>query len=274
MAMSEIVSEGFPKRTDPLAALAAVLRLMRDKEATYEVFKIGAALDGPVTERLYQRFAATEVGRRVLSCKLELQTTLADRRHLASLPAGSLGRAYLDFVSGEGLSVEGFQAEMDRTGEDVSRVGEDRARFTYRSRHAHDLYHVLTRYGRDLVGELALLGFTQAQTGSRALLLIIVFAVFKGWREYPGLPVLACLMEGFRLGRAAGDFVAADWEGLLALPLEEARSRLRVGAPRRYLAIQADAEAIDRRYRAKLAGQRGLQTPEISADRPHVPMSG
>jgi ubiquinone biosynthesis protein COQ4 len=112
---------------------------------------------------------------------------------------------------------------------------------------------VLTGYGRDLVGELSLLGVTQRQTGSRALLLIIAFALFKGWREYPGLPVLACLREGFRLGREAGDLVAADWEELLALPLAEARRRLKVGVPRRYLAVQAAAEAMDRRYRDELA---------------------
>jgi ubiquinone biosynthesis protein COQ4 len=257
MTEAAAVSYGFQKHSDPLAALAAVRRLMRNKEATYEVFNISHALDGPISERLYQRFAASEAGALALAERRDLMCTLTDRDALAALPQGSLGRAYLDFISAEGLSAEGMQAEMEKSGENtdeiIAEIGEDRTLFAQRTRHAHDLYHVLTGYGRDLVGELSLLGVTQRQTGSRALLLIIAFALFKGWREYPGLPVLACLREGFRLGREAGDLVAADWEALLALPLAEARRRLEVGVPRRYLAVQAAAEAMDRRYRDELA---------------------
>ncbi len=254
--MAEAASARFPAGVRPFEALAAVLRLMRDKEATHEAFRISAALDGPVAERLYRRFAASEAGARVLAERVDLSRVLSDRPALAALPAGSLGRAYLDFTSREGLSPEGFQAEMDATGESFEGVGEDRQRFSYRLRHAHDLYHVLTGYGRDLLGELSVLAFTHAQTRAPSLLLMMAFGLVKAGREYPGLPALACLREGGRLGRAAGDLVCADWEGLLALPLEGARRQLGVGVPLRYVAIQRDAETLDRRYRAGLAAER------------------
>jgi ubiquinone biosynthesis protein COQ4 len=254
--MTEPVSPTFPLRTRPLAALAAVQRLMADKEATHEVFRIFDALDGPVTERLYQRFAATEVGARVLAERLDLEATLADRAALAALPAGSLGRAYLAFVSAEGLSVEGLQAEMNAGGEAFKHVDEGRRRFYQRITHSHDLHHVLTGYGRDFVGELALLAFSRALTRSRGLLLVMMFGLQKMKREHPALPTFACMREGGRLGRAAGEVIEADWEGLLPLPLAEVRRRLGVGAPARYLAIREQAEEADREYRAELAAQR------------------
>lgn len=253
--MTDASLETYSPRTRPLKALAALWRFLRDKEATHEFFRIVAALDGPVGEQRFQRFAATELGARVLAEKIELRDALGDREALAALPEGSLGRAYLAFITHENLSAEGLQAEMDATGERFSRAGPDRRRYIYRVRHSHDLFHVLTGYGRDFVGELAILAFTRAQTGSRALRLVIAAGLFKGWREYPGLPVLACVREGARLGRAAGDLLTADWEALLALPLPEVRRRLKIGVPARYLAVQSSADAVDRRYRERLALQ-------------------
>ncbi len=243
----------FSRRIKPFTALVALARVLRDKEATHEVFRLTAALDGPIAEKNFRRFEASPVGARVLAEKTDLAYLLADRDQLAALPSGSVGRAYLDFVTREGLSVEGFQQEMDSTGENMERIGEDRARFIYRARHSHDLYHVLTGYGRDFVGELSLLAFTRRINNSLGLGALVIGGLFKGWREYPGLPVWACVREGARLGAAAEDLLCADWEALLELPLGAARARLKVGAPKRYLAIQAGAEAVDRRLREALA---------------------
>lgn len=251
--MAETAYELFQPRIRPVKALNALAGFLRNKENTREVFRLIAALDGVPAERNFQAFKASPVGVRILGEKLDLKDALMNRDALAALPAGSLGRDYFDFVTREGLSADGFQQEMDATGERFSRAGEDRRRFIYRLRHSHDLFHVLTGYGRDFIGELALLAFTRQHNNSRAFIFLILAGYFKARRDYPGMPVWACIREGAQLGRAANNMVNADWESLLVKPTSVVRRELNIGAPRRYLAIQSGAELLDRRYREDLS---------------------
>lgn len=250
--MIDIATDSFRPRVRPFTAIGALFRFLKNKEATHEVFRLVSALDGPVTERRFQKFRSTPVGVQVLREKRDLATALKDRAALAALPEGSLGRAYLDFATQEGISPEGFEEEMNATRESFARAGEDRQRFIYRFRHSHDLFHVLTGYGRDFVGELGLLAFTRHHNRSRAFIALIFAGYFKAIREYPGLPIRACIAEGGRLGRASGDMTNIDWEALLKRPLSEVRAQLNIGVPKRYLTIKLGAEAIDRRYRELL----------------------
>ena len=236
----------------PIQAVQALRRLMKNKEDTVQVFKLARALDGPVSERNYQTFRQLPIGQTVLSEKRDLARALMDRGHLATLPEGSLGRAYYDFVTREGLSPEGFQKDMEASGEDLTRYGEDRMRYIYRFRHAHDLYHVLTDYGRDELGELSLLAFTSAQSGYRSFRLISFFGGLKARGRYPGIKIGPLIKEGARLGKAAQDFSHTDWEGMLSDPLDQVRLMLNVGRPEHYLAIKQGAEQIDQNYRAQL----------------------
>ncbi len=254
--MTETTFEMFDARIRPFAALAATFRLLRNKEATHEVYRIIAALDGPVQERNFKQFEATDFGNRVLTEKFDLLDTMSKRDKLATLPVGSLGRTYLDFITRENLTAEGFQEEMDASGESYTHAGEDRQRFNYRSRHIHDLLHVLTGYGRDLIGELSLLSFSRQRTDSRGVLLILFFGYFKARKEYPGIRAKACMNEGARLGREATGLIDADWETLLADPLDKVRKQLNIGVPENYLAIKDRADVLDRQYRTQLvAGQ-------------------
>jgi ubiquinone biosynthesis protein COQ4 len=251
--MSAKTFEMFEQRRFPLQAIDAILRVYRNKEATYEIYRIMGALDGPAVERHFQAFAASDTGRHVLAAKRDLKTLLDDRDRLASMPEGSVGRAYVDFVTREGLSAEAFQAEMDSSGEVFDKAGEDRKRYLHRIRHTHDIVHVMTGYGRDLVGELSQLAFTRPQNDSDAFLLIMIFGYFKCLQEYPGLPLRKCLAEGRRLGRQCKNLLHADWEALMPRPLEEVRDYLNVGVPSLYLSVKDRAAEVDRRYRERLA---------------------
>ena len=89
-------------------ALHALRQLVADPEDTPKVFEIARALGVPALNRGTQRFKATAVGRRILAERIDLLDTLQDRAALAALPAGSLGRAYYDFVYRENLSADGL----------------------------------------------------------------------------------------------------------------------------------------------------------------------
>ncbi|ADM08384.1 putative uncharacterized protein [Parvularcula bermudensis HTCC2503] len=255
--------QAYSQHRRPLSALAAVARLIKNKEDTAQVFRIIAALDGPSLNTAFERFAESEQGRHYLKTRPCLRTALMDHEWLASLPAESFGRAYYDFISKEGLSADGLQHEMDHSGERFDEAGPDRQYFAYRIRHSHDLFHILTGYGRDAIGEVSVLIFTvhssskasadEKQVRSYGISLIAALGRLKIRREFPNFPVEKCLAEARALGDAARPLTLAPWEDLLDQPLEEVRARYNIARPQTYLSIKDSISAADEEYRDRLA---------------------
>src|SRR5438105_15195077 len=104
------MSQPASTRLHPVAALRAVRNLMRNREDTQQVFLLIEALRGKTTLRQFARFRQTQTGRAVLGENRHLLDRLGDRASLAALPAGTLGRAYYDFMAAENLSAEGLVA--------------------------------------------------------------------------------------------------------------------------------------------------------------------
>jgi len=224
-------------RLRPLVALRAVRHLLRDREDTHQVFLLIDALRGKTTLRQFARFRQTETGRAVLAERRRLLDRLSDRKSLGALPAGTLGRAYYDFMASENLSAEGLveasQVSMRALPADGLTL------FRERSREMHDLLHVVTGYGRDPLGEACLVAFSYAQTGLKGFAMIAAFAARRIARSHPGRPVRRAVFEGYRHGRSAGWLPGADWESLLAQPVEAIRAQFAVKPPTYYRTIQA-----------------------------------
>src|SRR5471030_833471 len=100
-------------RLRPFEALGAVRRLLDDPDDTRQVFIVLNAMRGRSGLRLFRRFKASPVGAAILSQRRSLLARLQDGAALAQLPQGSLGRAYLDFMTAEQLSADGLAASSD-----------------------------------------------------------------------------------------------------------------------------------------------------------------
>jgi ubiquinone biosynthesis protein COQ4 len=209
-------------RIRPLAAWRALRALLADPDDTSQVFRIVEALSGRTGERTYARFHRDETGARILRERRSLLDTLTDREALLALPPGSLGRCYAEFTAREQISADGL-VDASRARGDV--LDPDRRLVFDRLRDQHDLWHVVTGYGRDLLGEAALLAFSFAQTRNPGIGLIVAVAF---WKARHNREFRALLRGGWRRGRRAAWLPAADWEALLALPLDDVRRRLRV----------------------------------------------
>lgn len=99
-----------------------------------------------------------------------------------------------------------------------------------RMRDMHDLWHVLTGYGRDLAGESANLAFTYGQVRTRGIGAIVLTAAWLGpksldlhWQRY--------LFRAWRRGRGAVALSRVGYEELLDRPLPEVRRELRIQPP-------------------------------------------
>jgi ubiquinone biosynthesis protein COQ4 len=216
-------------------ALKALRRLLSDKEDTGQVFEIMAALNGNATLRNYRRLLTTPNGGRIAYERVELARRLMDDAWLDGFAAGTVGAAYRDFVRSENLSAEGL-VEISRQRMVQGEQRHPHAWFARRNRDAHDIWHILSGYHRDGLGEACLVAFSYAQTKSLGWALIAVGAAIRS-RRGPKRPYVRAIWQGYRRGKAAKWLPGEDYEQLMSEPLDAARRRLNITPPTIYLSI-------------------------------------
>lgn len=200
----------------------ALKELLANPDDLPKVFTVIESLPGNALKRMRERILTTEEGRQLLSDEPNIVPILSNREALRAMPEDSLAHAYLKFVESENISAQGIV--------DASGVGETAHyddEFTWqhdRMRDTHDLWHAVTGYHGDIMGEAALLAFSLAQTGNPGIGLIVAAGLAKA--HDPTFTKLVA--QGFRAGMRAAWLPAVDWEALLSLPLDEVRRRLQV----------------------------------------------
>jgi ubiquinone biosynthesis protein COQ4 len=236
-------------RMDIPRALRALRSPLRDRENTSQVFEIMRALNGGSAPRNYRRLLRTAHGGRIAYEHEELLDLLDDDQAMSAYPQGTVGGQYLAWRKAENLSAEGL-AQESRKGLDLSKVElrHPYAWFGRRLRDTHDLWHIVSGYGRDGLGEACLVAFSFAQTGGPGWAAIAVGASFKAFRLGGGWEHVAAIWEGYRRGRKAAWLPGEDYRVLLAEPVESARRRLGIGASPKY-------DAVPPERRDRVAGQ-------------------
>jgi ubiquinone biosynthesis protein COQ4 len=216
----------------PIKAWHHFRKLIADKEDTEQVFHIVAALRGRKFREVANNFWHSEKGQRLLASDQRLIDVLDDHDTLKQLPAGTVGRAYVEFMQREGLSAAGLEAEYAKFTEAGTRFEDGIDRYGDRLRDTHDLHHILTGYGRDALGEQCVLAFTYAQNRNLGVGFIAYAGGFELKRRVAkSAPVLKAVHEGYRIGKAAKNLVHEDIVALLKEPLSDARKRLGIAEP-------------------------------------------
>jgi ubiquinone biosynthesis protein COQ4 len=228
-------------RIRPREAAGALTALFRDPDDTAQVFVLIEALSGDNRLRGARKLRQKPGGAALLH--KSLAEVLQDRERLQALPADSLGRAYLALCDRAGISPGGLVSVS--AVEEPRELDPDERRMHNLLRDSHDLWHVVTGYDTDTVGEAAILAFTFAQTRNPALLVIVLMAMVKISKERAW--VRSLLFGAFMRGLRSTWFPGEDWEALLARPLDEVRRSLRVGPAPVYTPVWPDE------YRRELA---------------------
>ncbi|MBA4050608.1 MAG: hypothetical protein C0472_01745 [Erythrobacter sp.] len=231
----------------PLRAVRNFQMLMKDKEDTAAVFRIFESLPSKDFMPRIAALALSEQGEELRRTEPRLPEILDDHAALRRTPKGSLAHAYCDFMEAEGLSAAGLVAEAERSGR--PRYPDLVEWYLNRSRDTHDMFHVLTGYGRDALGEASVLLFTHGQQPSQGHLLIgyagaaNIKKTVKGTRA----PVLGAAREAHRIGNGAPPLIAQPIRQLLERPLDEVRAALRIPTPALYRECHRiwQAEGVD-----------------------------
>ncbi|MEM9177453.1 MAG: Coq4 family protein, partial [Myxococcota bacterium] len=168
--------------------------------------------------------------------------------YLTGLPAARLGRTYADWTAREQISAAGLKAESDAAARTETEIDGPYAAMNGRLRDSHDLVHVVSGYGRDLVGEIGVLAFTFGNSGHRGLGLLALIGFLRSMLPDPDQPmasrafrraVRGQFFAALRAGRRADFIVGADWEALLPLPLDEVRARFGIEPAAGYVEVRS-----------------------------------
>lgn len=220
---------------------------LANPEDTSQVFRIAEALSFGQPGRMLRRYQSHPTGRRLLAEREDLLATLRDRAALEAMPAGSLAHAYLAFLDAEGITADGLvQASQDGTSAEYNRGDDDLAWVRRRMRDSHDLWHTVTGYHGDLVGEASLLAFTFAQTGHPGIGFLAGLGLTFGIHTQSR----TMIADGFRRGRRARWLPPTDWLALLPRPLDEVRRGLSIEAVPPYEEVRQPPTWLRRRAAA------------------------
>ena len=222
-------------RFQPLKALGHFRKLVADKEDTEQVFHIIEATAGRKSAEQAADFVASEAGRALLARSDDIPAMLDDHARWAGCAENSVAQHYIRFMKREGLTAAGLVAESHKWLPPEKRHADLYEWYFERLRDTHDLFHVLTGYGRDALGETSLLGFSYAQNHNRGVL----FIAYAGAREIKrnsgtNAPIYGAINEGRRLGRECGKLAHQDVEALMHEDIDAARARLNLAKPEVY----------------------------------------
>ncbi len=146
-----------------------------------------------------------------------------DVAYLGSLPEGTLGKAFEQYLTSNGLDANllresAFIPAHKARGDDVGHLAE-------RGFQLHDLFHVLTGYDTTPLGEVRVVSFTVAQTPAPYPAMIIASRPLQMVLYRPQLlpAVMDAITEGWALGRRAKSLLDVHWEEHWERPLDELR---------------------------------------------------
>lgn len=219
----------------PLKAWGHFRKLVANKEDTEQVFQITECLKTRRTHDQAVAFLCSAEGQRFLAQDGTIPAMLDDHARWADCAPGTVAAHYVAFMKREGLSAAGLVAESEKFMPPEQQLQDQLQWYYHRLRDTHDLFHILTGYGRDALGEASLLGFTYEQNYNRGIW-FIAYAAAHQIKKQSGTkaPIYASINEGRRLGKAAGKLAHMDVEAVMRMDIAEARARLNIGRPETY----------------------------------------
>lgn len=149
-------------------------------------------------------------------------TPVPDMKYLLSLPKDSLGYIYSSHMTEANFDPEFYRKVV---------IEDDFTYIVLRMRQTHDIWHTVTGFGVDVLGEIGLQAFQLAQNRSPLAVMLMAGAILHTIRASENLNALMQVIDrGYRMGLQAKPFLSQKWEEAWEKPLTEWRAQLGVEA--------------------------------------------
>ena len=205
---------------DFLNTLKGAVSILRDPSQTDSVYDIEDGL---------RHTKATQLAVEYVKSKPEVAQIIQERylapspdiEALLKYPENSLGYAYASYIKESGFDPNFYRKVA---------VEDDASYIVLRIRQTHDLWHIVTDFSVDVVGELGLKAFELAQTRRTMSAILLAGGLLSTLFKSPeGLDrLLDRIAVGYRMGAKAKPFLAQKWEEHWEKPLSEWRAELGV----------------------------------------------
>jgi ubiquinone biosynthesis protein COQ4 len=197
--------------------LRSLRKLREDPDDTELALRTALLLNTGSLARLLRGFEASAEGRETLKNRPALDNQHVDLDALLALPNDTLGHAYAHFLRSRGLTPEVFVPPREIRDEGKRYISQ-------RLRQTHDLWHVVSGYDTDIMGEVEVQAFTLGQL----LTPFAFFVVLGGIAQAPSArsELLRRVARAFRRGRSAKPLSYRAWERRFVMPLREVRAEL------------------------------------------------
>jgi ubiquinone biosynthesis protein COQ4 len=212
--------EDQPSHLRVARGLRALIRLGKNPGNTEQALSAAVLLNAGRLPRLVATLSLDPKGRELLAARPAIDRAHLDMATLAALPVGSFGRTYHNFMSERGLTPDVFAPPRD--------MRDPRTRYVaQRVRQTHDLWHVLTGYNTDTLGETELQAFTYGQLRLPFSLIVAVLGLLRARPRAFGSP--RRVWAAYRRGRRAPLLLLEMLEQAFPTPLASVQAQFGLG---------------------------------------------
>lgn len=204
---------------DGFVVSRAVVRVMRNSDRTDEIHKVEEITGRPA----YRKLLEDPATHRILDERPELSSRHLDFAWLRSLPADTLGGAYVRHLDDNGITAD-YQAVG------THHVDDDRMSYLMRRfRQTHDVWHALLGIGITGHEEVIIHAFSWGQLRLPVSAMVVLFGSLKHLvleRRWGALR--HSMREAYRAGVDAVPLLPVVWEDHWAESLDAVRARYHV----------------------------------------------
>ncbi len=150
-----------------------------------------------------------------------------DWTYLRSLPAGTLGREFANFMGDTAIT------PLDRLPEANSQIDPEIDYIRKRIRFTHDIHHVVCGFPATPLGEIQISALYVAQIKSPLNMMVIATGILKAtlWAPERIQDVLAAIVDGWKVGQQSRSVFGIKYEELWEEQLPAVRNRLNIPEP-------------------------------------------
>ncbi len=230
------------RRLGPLGLVRELAWARRAGMVPESVFRLFRPFHGPRFDAIYDRVMADETGRRILREGRSLHPVLLDFDRLRSLSTGTLGCEYARFVETNEIDLVSFAEASLRHMAREDYANDEAWTLANRLRDIHEIVHVISGYGTDLLGEMFEIAFAIREDPRPRAACFEIRTNVAIYHRHGLRHAEAAIAQAFRRGRCVGLMVGADWEAMMDWQLDDVRAQLGIARPPSYDPIRLPGE--------------------------------